>query len=227
MCELGYADYAYTLTLTYAEEFCPFDGELVINDIQRFFKRLRKASKGVKYKYYYCGEYGEKVGRPHFHCILFAYTDIKKPEIKEKIKACWRLGNVYIDRVSGGSVRYTLDYLQKDYWRFKGKKKQEPFQRMSKNIGKEYFLQNEDVISEREFLIVKGVKHRVPRYARKVSEKIKTKLRESFERRLKSEELDESESYKFYRDKCNDVRERAQQVERNIKQRKKIKRGGL
>lgn len=42
---------------------------LVKKDIQLFIKRLRKRFSGVRY--YYCGEYGSKSLRPHFHILLF------------------------------------------------------------------------------------------------------------------------------------------------------------
>lgn len=53
------------LTLTYAED--PIS--LRVDDLQRFFKRLRK--RGVSVRHYSCGEYGDQLGRPHFHVCLF------------------------------------------------------------------------------------------------------------------------------------------------------------
>lgn len=39
-------------------------------DFQLFMKKLRK-KYGPGIRYYHCGEYGEKKGRPHYHAILF------------------------------------------------------------------------------------------------------------------------------------------------------------
>lgn len=53
------------LTLTYAED--PIS--LRKDDLQKFFKKARKA--GFFFRYYACGEYGDELGRPHFHVCLF------------------------------------------------------------------------------------------------------------------------------------------------------------
>lgn len=58
------------ITLTYSDEFVPYDGGLRYPDFQRFMKRLRKYFKH-KVRFYMCGEYGETFGRPHFHACLF------------------------------------------------------------------------------------------------------------------------------------------------------------
>lgn len=67
------------ITLTYADENLPISRNgyrsLCRRDLQLFFKRLRKAhSKGAKrksIKYFAVGEYGGKIGRPHYHVLLF------------------------------------------------------------------------------------------------------------------------------------------------------------
>lgn len=53
------------LTLTYGVD--PIS--LRVDDLQRFFKRLRK--RGLSVRHYSCGEYGDELGRPHFHVCLF------------------------------------------------------------------------------------------------------------------------------------------------------------
>lgn len=230
--ELSYCDYSYTVTLTYDEEHLPGDGNLCIEDIQKYFKRLRFNSKQLSYKFYYSGEYGEQEGRPHFHAIVFAYlyrcvNPNSKVEIKELLKNSWGLGNVYLDLVSKQSCRYVLDYLQKDYYRWKGKKKVEPFQRMSKSLGLNYLVDNESRICDVGYISVGQVKHRVPRYYRKKSELVNNALNEKNDELLENDELSEAELYKRYQDKSRGIVEKARQVERNIKQRKKIKRGTL
>jgi len=57
------------LTLTYAE--MPLHSSLNLDDITLFFKRLRRHLEPRKVRYFQCGEYGERHGRPHHHVILF------------------------------------------------------------------------------------------------------------------------------------------------------------
>lgn len=56
------------ITLTYAPEHLPSDLSLHYKHFQDFAKRLRKRGR---FRFYMCGEYGEGMGRPHFHACLF------------------------------------------------------------------------------------------------------------------------------------------------------------
>ena len=60
------------VTLTYDDESLPLGGTLVFRDFQLFMKRLRK-QYGAGIRFYACGEYGEKFGRPHYHVCLFNF----------------------------------------------------------------------------------------------------------------------------------------------------------
>lgn len=60
------------ITLTYDDDNLPDSNSLVKSDIQKFFKRLRKKIN-KKIKTLYCGEYGDKFGRPHYHAIIFGH----------------------------------------------------------------------------------------------------------------------------------------------------------
>lgn len=57
------------ITLTYDQQNLPRHGQLVKSDLQKFFKRLRKA--GYRFRYVAAGEYGDTSRRPHFHTCLF------------------------------------------------------------------------------------------------------------------------------------------------------------
>ncbi len=57
------------VTLTYDDEHLPRFGSLLMDDWQKFFKRLRK--RVGKVRFFGCGEYGEQFGRPHYHACLF------------------------------------------------------------------------------------------------------------------------------------------------------------
>lgn len=69
------------VTLTYSDKFLPHSSSgrvtLFKRDVQLFIKRLRrKFGKGVRY--FYCGEYGDQLGRPHYHLCLFNFDFMDK-----------------------------------------------------------------------------------------------------------------------------------------------------
>lgn len=70
------------VTLTFDEEHLPPGSSLlrhrgrcdcpsVCKTFPGFMKRLRKDLHGMRVRYFHCGEYGEKSGRPHYHALLF------------------------------------------------------------------------------------------------------------------------------------------------------------
>ena len=74
------------VTLTYNNEHLPKNETLVKKDVQDFFKRLLYHEEGREYwvnpitektekpiRRFYCGEYGPKGGRPHYHTAIFNY----------------------------------------------------------------------------------------------------------------------------------------------------------
>ena len=73
MHEAGTFEENSFITLTYNEENLPENGTLVKEDLQNFWKRLRKAIDPIKIKYFACGEYGLENDRPHYHAIVFGY----------------------------------------------------------------------------------------------------------------------------------------------------------
>ena len=69
--ELKYHNDASFVTLTYDDNHVPDCQSLVKADLQKFFKRLRKLIAPRKIRYFACGEYGRRTGRPHYHAILY------------------------------------------------------------------------------------------------------------------------------------------------------------
>jgi hypothetical protein len=113
----------------------------MVEDIQKFMKRLRKNEQGTntivhprtkkKYnpiRHFYCGEYGEKTNRPHWHALLFNY-DFDDKEIigeskgyteyySEKLQRLWSdkngpIGHVHIGDVTFDSCSYVSGYIVK------------------------------------------------------------------------------------------------------------------
>ncbi len=91
------------ITLTYKDN----PHFLIKKDLQDFFKRLRSYLSYNKLnsdiRYFACGEYGEKRGRPHYHIILYGFKDdnLKYLGLNKKgnmlfsspiIEKCWSLG---------------------------------------------------------------------------------------------------------------------------------------
>lgn len=112
------------ITLTYNEDNLPKGGRLVKRDLQLFMKRLRKHFEPLKIRFFGCGEYGSKNGRPHYHVILFNLdfedkfffckdnkgTDLYRSPTLEKL---WTLGFSSIGEVNFDSAKYCAIYMQK------------------------------------------------------------------------------------------------------------------
>lgn len=111
------------VTLTYDDENLPKGGSLVKRDLQLFFKRLRKKyGKGVRF--YACGEYGESLGRPHYHAIIFNlclrdkkfFSKNKRGEVlytSQSLTKVWGLGHVVTGEVTFDSAAYVARYITK------------------------------------------------------------------------------------------------------------------
>lgn len=88
------------VTLTYNDEHLPEGNNLVKKDLQDYFKRLRK-KLDFKFRYFACGEYGDKKGRAHYHFIGF---DMGIAE-EQAIRDAWTLNKQELGFVSVGLLR--------------------------------------------------------------------------------------------------------------------------
>lgn len=166
------------VTLTYDDEHLPYsfhdDGvvrsTLVPKHLTDFFKRLRKQiSKYTdrKIKYFACGEYGGRFGRPHYHVFLIGVLRTKQSV--DLIDNCWKMGNIDVQspRDTEDCVRYVTGYILKKFTGRKGQDKYgsafPPFQRFSQHLGNNYYLQHKDEILAREGILVRGQVHTLPR----------------------------------------------------------------
>lgn len=105
---------AMFLTLTYNDKTRPSDNGLVLSDLQKFFKRLRKQcdKDNIKLKYFACGEYGLKKKRPHYHAILFGLSYFNNSH-KSLVNKCWNKGFTYFGTVTDKSISYCSKYMLK------------------------------------------------------------------------------------------------------------------
>lgn len=176
MNELPYWDYeASFITLTYDDEHLPFDFGLHKEDLQKFWKRLRKDVYN-KIKYYACGEYGETFGRPHYHAIVFGfgYNEINRQILKDNWRLClperfdvFRNKEQGFAPVTPDDIRYVTGYIQK---KLSGKLADEtygdrlpPFQCCSRGLGLDYACEHKNDIENRN-ITFRGYNVSIPRY---------------------------------------------------------------
>lgn len=154
------------ITLTYRE--LPSNGyitgSLFYRHVQLFWKRLRKA--GYRFRYFCCGEYGSKRGRPHYHALIFG---VNIPE--HEILKYWKLGIVDAQPVYPGDQAggYIAGYAVKKFFKKHRKPHLKPeFIRSSGGIGKMHCLKSAEKYLKDGFISLNGFKRPIPRYYRKV-----------------------------------------------------------
>lgn len=141
--ELKQATHAYFVTLTYDTAPRTKNGLFTAkkDDLQNYFKRLRKREGNNTYiKYYASVEYGEKRHRPHYHIILFNVYD------KINIYKAWSKNDKYLgiidvqDEVNDARMRYVSGYIEKrvGIGTHEGDDRVPEFSLMSKNLGKHF-----------------------------------------------------------------------------------------
>lgn len=112
------------ITLTYDDENLPPDGSLNVKHFQDFMKRLRKHIHPHKVRFYHCGEYGSKLGRPHYHAILFGWEpgDLELWQITKTgerlyisptLQKLWPFGFSTVGAVTFESAAYVARYILK------------------------------------------------------------------------------------------------------------------
>lgn len=114
------------ITLTYDAEHLPKDWGLHVSEWQDFAKRLRHLVG--PFRYYMCGEYGEKNSRPHFHAILFGidFAEERIPIGKNKqgnmkyitptLMKAWKQGDSVLGTLTPQSAAYVAKYtIVKNY----------------------------------------------------------------------------------------------------------------
>lgn len=201
-----YHQESWFLTLTYDDEHLPpaypvdpATGEilsvhatLVKDDLQKFFKRLRKNSK-QELRYFASGEYGSQTYRPHYHCLIFGlHLDDLKPikqnfsgdqyYISDFISKCWPFGIHILGQVTWNSAAYVARYTMKkathgytkEYYEKAGI--QSEFQTMSLRpaIGRRFYDDHPDLFEYSTFNVTTmygGLKMSPPEYFRKLHKK--------------------------------------------------------
>nr|WAE43353.1 MAG: replication initiator protein [Microviridae sp.] len=160
MQEVGYFKEKGFFTFTYDDGHLPKGGSLEKAELQRFWKKVRKKLPGAKIKYFACGEYGEKYGRPHYHAIVLGLG----PGDRDLLESIWANGSVDVGFVTTKSSRYVADYMCKKWdAKFIGEKEL-PFQVVSQGIGKRYAEKYKFDLMQKGYVSVDGTKLKLPRY---------------------------------------------------------------
>ena len=136
------------VTLTYDDEHLPRDGSLDKRHFQLFMKRLRKHFNEKTIRFFHCGEYGDKLGRPHYHACLFgidfgdriphSVTNDVVTYTSETLTRIWGKGFTTCGEMNYQTAAYTARYIMK---KITGKKADEHYTRIDQNIlAWEHFL---------------------------------------------------------------------------------------
>lgn len=175
--EAAYWPFSAFVTLTYRDEDLPKGGGLDVRELQRFHKRLRK-NLGRPIRYYACGEYGERTGRPHYHGVYFGLKPCVCQARPDEVCQCsdrkvvmesWGHGGVdRLGTVTYDSCRYVADYIGK---KVVGRRALEtyglqeaPFSVMSRGIGARYVDDHAEQLRSSRTVTVHGVPVGLPRY---------------------------------------------------------------
>ncbi len=111
------------ITLTYKDSELPPGGTLRPRDLVLFLKRLRRNLHPLLIRYYACGEYGDNLGRPHYHALLFGYDFPDKTlhttqrgvnlYTSKELTRIWGHGITSIGAVTFQSAAYVARYIMK------------------------------------------------------------------------------------------------------------------
>ncbi|AXH77921.1 MAG: replication initiator protein [Microviridae sp.] len=169
------------LTLTYCEGSLPSDRSITYEHMRDFWKRFRDRFDYPKIKYYSAGEYGTKFFRPHYHACLFGFDFpdkfyYKTSEAGSKLYASplldeiWGKGNCDIGDVTFESAAYVARYtLSKRY----GNDADNYYSRLgvrpedswcSQGLGKEWFERYSGDCYPKDWVTLRGMKMRPPKY---------------------------------------------------------------
>lgn len=151
---------------------------------------FRKKIEPKKIRFFHAGEYGDLLGRPHYHAIIFGHdfddrvffkeTNGVKLDTSEKLRSIWKKGHCSVGDVTFKSAAYVARYIMK---KISGDKQKDHYERvdhmtgevvqlpqeyttMSRRpgIGKEWFDKFKKDAYPSDFITHEGSKYSLPRY---------------------------------------------------------------
>lgn len=179
LMELPYWDSACFITLTFDDEHLPSDRSVHVEEMQNFFKRVRK-NTGCVIKYYYCGEYGDINFRPHYHAIVFGIDfspwiylrtqSGRKVFTSDLLADCWQhRGEVTVDEVTPDDCAYVAGYVQKKLYGegaafYEQNNLVPPFAHQSNGISLRYSQDHAEQLRRNMYVWYKGHRSPLPHY---------------------------------------------------------------
>lgn len=199
------------ITLTYNDENLPDDCSVHVEHFQKFMKRFRKAVAPRKIRFFHCGEYGSndpnnpkhvrqygisKLGRPHYHALIFGYDFDDLELVREKdgirlyhsamLSGLWPYGFNTVGSVTFESAAYVARYVTK---KINGEQAEEHYTRTDPETGEVFHVEPEYVTMSRrpgigskwfeeysgdaypkDFITVRGKEIKPPKYYDKLLE---------------------------------------------------------
>jgi len=168
------------ITLTYDQDHLPPGGSITPRDFQLFIKRLRKDIAPQKIRYFHCGEYGPKLGRPHYHALIFGYSFPDRELFKEQpfrwyrskqLERLWPNGFSTVADVTSASASYVARYTLKKVYgvnaksHYKGKHPEYITMSRRPGIGATWYDKfHTDIYPSGVFITPSGIKQSPPKF---------------------------------------------------------------
>ncbi len=103
---------------------------------------FRKRIEPKKIRFYHAGEYGDQLGRPHYHALIFGYdfadrkffkeTNGVKLDVSKELESIWKKGHCSVGDVTFESAGYVARYIMK---KINGDKEKEHYERVDYMTG--------------------------------------------------------------------------------------------
>lgn len=142
-------------------------------DVADFNKRVRRNMDyhkcKIPYKVIYCGEFGGKTDRPHYHLLFLGLSDVLARQFTRK---CWQFGLCDVGPLSAGGIDYVTKYILKSetYDKdiaalFHHCNVELPFLYHSVGLGKDWLIKNADKLAESGYtFLCNGKRQLLPKH---------------------------------------------------------------
>lgn len=190
------------ITLTYNKEHLPKDMSVRKSEMQDFMRKLRYKYAEKKIRFYGCGEYGEKLGRPHYHICLFGIDFDDKVLLykqfghkrrfkvgfdfslytSKKLEDVWSKGFVTIGELNSYTAGYTARYCMKRITGLKaaghynGRLPEFALMSRKPGIAYEWFKNFKGDVYPKDFFTIRGKRQKPPRFYDYLLEKAEPEL---------------------------------------------------